>query len=79
VRWLFDVGHGDRGGRQHSRSVSSSGNVLLCLTVCDIDVYCKIPNMKEELATFVKIVGKVIDESTISFLTCVDLGSELGM
>ena len=49
------------------------------MTICDIDMYCKIPNVKEGLATFVKIVGKVIDESTISFLTCVDLGSKVGM
>jgi hypothetical protein len=79
VCWLFNVGHGDEGRREHSRSVSSSGNVLLCMTVCDIDVYCKIPNVKEGLATFVEILRKVIDESIISFLTCVDLGSKVGM
>ena len=79
VCWLFDIGHGDEGGQEHSRSVSSFSNVLLCMTVCDIDVYCKIPNVKEGLATFVEIVGKVINKSTISFLTCVDLSSKLSM
>jgi hypothetical protein len=79
VCWLFNVGHGDEGGWEHSQSVSSSGNVLLCMTVCDINVYCKIPDVKEGLATFMEIVGKVINESTISFLTCVDLSLKVGM
>ena len=39
---------------------------------------CKIPKLKDGITTVVEIVGKVINENTIAFVTCIDLGAKIG-
>ena len=36
---LFNIGHSNKGGWEHSGSVSPSGTVPHCVTICENDVY----------------------------------------
>jgi hypothetical protein len=39
----------------------------------------QIPDVEEGVEKFIEVIGAVIDEETISFLTCFDMGSKIGM
>ena len=39
----------------------------------------EIPEIKDGVEKFIEVIGTVIDEKTISFLSCIDMGTEVGM
>ena len=39
----------------------------------------EIPEIEEGVERFIEVIGTVVDEKTISFLTCVDMGCDVGM
>ena len=41
-------------------------------------IFLQPPQPHDVTATFVEIVGTVVDASTIKLLTCIDMGSKLG-
>jgi len=54
-------------------------------TVLGLLMYCTVlhlslqpPQPHDVTATFVEIVGTVVDASTIKLLTCINMGSQLG-
>jgi hypothetical protein len=55
---------------------SSSGfaDVCVCICICLLQP----PQAHDVTATFVEIVGTVVDATTMKLLTCINLGSQLG-
>ncbi len=39
----------------------------------------EIPEIEDGVERFIEVIGTVVDEKTISFLTCVDMGCDVGM
>ena len=41
--------------------------------------WLEIPEIEDGVERFIEVIGSVVNEETISFLTCVDMGTEVGM
>ena len=61
------------------RFVSRSIMYILCMHLTRThSLSVQPPQPHDVTATFVEIVGTVVDASTIKLLTCIDMGSKLG-
>ncbi len=78
----MDCRRGVKGGRQYSGIVSSSGELWFGFCHCKWSLKrngLEILEVKSGVETFIEVIGTVVDDKTIGFLTCVDMGSNVDM
>ena len=57
---------------------ASEGSLLLCMLMYRVAVPLQPPVTHGVTDTYVEIVGSVVDASTLNFMTCINMGSQLG-
>ncbi len=59
-------------------SAASESALLLCMLMYRVAVPLQPPVTHGVTDTYVEIVGSVVDASTLNFMTCINMGSQLG-